>query len=136
VFLVYTGTKIIRHTRRAKESRPEARSAPTVVLVSDEPTSAVSLTRINGKRAATPLLAALFVVEISDIVFASTVPILAVSNEAYRFASSFASGCGRCTSAHNAKDASTTLAARCILSLGLKMTPVARVEINTYLSLA
>ncbi len=53
--------------------------------VSDELDGQKFLTRINGRRAATPLLAALVVVEITDVIFAvDSVPaILAVSHEQY-----------------------------------------------------
>jgi len=87
VFLVYTGTKIIRH--RDDEGEEQATRGlgllRRVLPVSDELDSQHFLTRIGGRRAATPLLAALVVVELTDIVFAvDSVPaILAVSNEAY-----------------------------------------------------
>ena len=53
--------------------------------VADELDGQKFFTRINGRRAATPLLAALVVVEITDIIFAvDSVPaILAVSNEPF-----------------------------------------------------
>lgn len=86
-FLVYTGAKIIRHRD------DEGDNAKTVGLsllkrfvpVSETFDGQKFLTRIDGKRAATPLLAALVVVETTDIVFAvDSVPaILAVSNEPY-----------------------------------------------------
>ncbi len=74
VFLIYTGAKIIRH--RADEGQSEATRGLGLLR---------KITRLNGRRAATPLLAALFVVEVTDIIFAvDSVPaILAVSNEPY-----------------------------------------------------
>ena len=87
VFLVYTGARIIRH--RDDEGDDEATRGlgllRRVMPVSDELDGQKFVTRINGKRAATPLLAALVVVEITDIIFAvDSVPaILAVSNESY-----------------------------------------------------
>ena len=87
VFLVYTGAKIIRH--RADEGKEEATRGlgflHKIMPVSDELDGQKFFTRLNGRRAATPLLAALFVIELTDIVFAvDSVPaILAVSNEAY-----------------------------------------------------
>ena len=87
VFLVYTGAKIIRH--RADEGESEATRGLSILRrimpVSDELDGQRFLTRINGKLAATPLLAALFVVEVTDVIFAvDSVPaILAVSNEPY-----------------------------------------------------
>jgi tellurite resistance protein TerC len=87
VFLIYTGAKIIRH--RADEG--EAGSTRglgllrKVMPVSDQLDGQKFFTRLNGKRAATPLFAALVVVEITDVIFAvDSVPaILAVSNEPY-----------------------------------------------------
>jgi tellurite resistance protein TerC len=87
VFLVYTGAKIIRH--RDDEDQEESTRGlgllHKVMPVSEELDGQKFFTRINGRRAATPLLAALFVVEITDIIFAvDSVPaILAVSNESY-----------------------------------------------------
>ncbi len=86
-FLVYTGAKIIRH--RADEGEKEATRGlgllRRVMPVTDEFDGQKFLTRINGKWAATPLLAALVVVEVTDVIFAvDSVPaILAVSNEPY-----------------------------------------------------
>jgi tellurite resistance protein TerC len=87
VFLVYTGAKIIRH--RADEGQTEATHGlgllRRIMPVSDQLDGQKFFTRINAKRAATPLLAALFVIEITDIIFAvDSVPaILAVSNEPF-----------------------------------------------------
>ena len=87
VFLVYTGAKIIRH--RDDEAEDESTRGlgvlRKVMPVTDELDGQRFFTRLNGKRAATPLLAALVVVEVTDIIFAvDSVPaILAVSNESY-----------------------------------------------------
>lgn len=87
VFLVFTGAKIIRH--RADEGEPEAarglRILGKIMPVSDQFDGQRFFTMLNGHRAATPLLSALFVVEITDIIFAvDSVPaILAVSHEPY-----------------------------------------------------
>ncbi len=87
VFLVYTGVKIVRH--RDDEGDVEATRGVGLLgrfmPVSDELDGQKFFTRIGGKRAATPLLAALFVVELTDVIFAvDSVPaILAVSNEPY-----------------------------------------------------
>jgi tellurite resistance protein TerC len=87
VFLVYTGVKIIRH--RADEGAKEATRGlgllHKIMPVSDQLDGQKFFTRLNGRRAATPLLSALFVVEITDVIFAvDSVPaILAVSNEPY-----------------------------------------------------
>jgi tellurite resistance protein TerC len=87
VFLIYTGAKIIRH----RDDEGETGSTRGLGLlrkimpVSDELDGQKFFTRINGRRAATPLLAALVVVEVTDVIFAvDSVPaILAVSNEPY-----------------------------------------------------
>ena len=87
VFLIFTGAKIIRH--RDDEGTEEATRGlgilRKIMPVSDELDGQKFFTRINGKRAATPLLAALFVVEVTDLIFAvDSVPaILAVSNEPF-----------------------------------------------------
>jgi tellurite resistance protein TerC len=87
VFLVFTGLKVIRHRddEGTKESTRGLGLLRKLMPVSDELDGQKFFTRINGKRAATPLLAALFVVEITDVIFAvDSVPaILAVSNEPY-----------------------------------------------------
>jgi len=87
VFLVFTGVRIVRH--RDDEGDVEAARGAgllgRVMPVSNELDGQKFFTRIGGKRAATPLLAALFVVELTDVIFAmDSVPaILAVSNEPY-----------------------------------------------------
>jgi tellurite resistance protein TerC len=87
VFLVYTGAKIIRH--RDDEGDAEATRGLGLLRrfmpVSPELDGQKFFTVINGKRAATPLLAALVVVEVTDVIFAvDSVPaILALSNEPY-----------------------------------------------------
>ena len=87
VFLIFTGAKIIRH--RADEGKKESTRGlgllRRLMPVTDELDGQKFFTRVNGKRAATPLLAALFVIEITDVIFAvDSVPaILAVSNESF-----------------------------------------------------
>ncbi len=87
VFLIYTGAKIIRH--RADEGKGEATRGlgllRRVMPVSNEFDGQRFITRIDGRLAATPLLAALFVVEVTDVIFAvDSVPaILAVSQEPF-----------------------------------------------------
>ena len=87
VFLIYTGAKIIRHRDDEGE---EAKTTglgllKKVMPVSPEFDGQKFITRMNGKAVATPLLAALVVVEATDVIFAvDSVPaILAVSNEPY-----------------------------------------------------
>ncbi len=87
VFLVFTGLRVIRH----REDEGEDASAAGLGLlrrimpVSDEYDGHKFLTMRNGVRTATPLLAALVVVEVTDVIFAvDSVPaVLAVSNEPY-----------------------------------------------------
>jgi tellurite resistance protein TerC len=87
VFLIFTGVKVIRH--RSDEGSNESTRGlgllRKVVPVSEQFDGHRFLTRIDGRRVATPLLAALVVVEITDVIFAvDSVPaILAVSHEAY-----------------------------------------------------
>lgn len=87
VFLVMTGIKILRH--RADEGHGEATRGMTVlrkiIPVTDELHGQRFFTRIDARLVATPLLAALVVVEITDVIFAvDSVPaILAVSNEPF-----------------------------------------------------
>ncbi len=87
VFLVFTGFRVIRH--RADEGQHGATRGigllRRVMPVSNALDGQRFFTRINGVRAATPLLAALVVIEITDVIFAvDSVPaILAVSHEPY-----------------------------------------------------
>ena len=85
--LIVTGLKILRHRNDEGEKEHTAGVGllRRIMPVSEELDGHKFLTRINGKRAATPLLAALVVVELTDVIFAvDSVPaILAVSNEAF-----------------------------------------------------
>ncbi|MDO8362610.1 MAG: TerC family protein [Actinomycetota bacterium] len=85
--LIVTGLKILKHRNDEGEKEHTAGLGllRRVMPVSDELDGHKFLTRINGKRAATPLLAALVVVELTDVIFAvDSVPaILAVSNEPF-----------------------------------------------------
>jgi tellurite resistance protein TerC len=87
IFLVYTGIKVIRH--RDDEDQESAQRGIGLlrrfIPVTDKFDGHSFLTRIDGKRAATPLLAALVVVEVTDVIFAvDSVPaILAVSREPF-----------------------------------------------------
>ena len=87
LFLVFTGIKIIRH--RDDEGKEEATRGlgllRRVMPVSDQLDGHKFFTKMNGVRAATPLLAALVVIEVTDVIFAvDSVPaILAVSNEPF-----------------------------------------------------
>ena len=86
LFLIYTGIKVYRH--RAQEGSGAARMTAFVQRFMPVTASFDGhrfLTKVKGKRTATPLLAALVVVELTDVVFAvDSVPaILAVSHEPY-----------------------------------------------------
>lgn len=87
IFLIYTGIKIVRGGD--KEANPSnsrtmqlfRRFVPSV----DHYEGQKMWTRVNGRRFATPLLAVLVIVEVSDVVFAvDSVPaVLAVSREQF-----------------------------------------------------
>ena len=86
VFLIYTGAKVIRH--RDDEGEGATKIIAFVrrfVPISNTLDGQKFFTKIDGKRVATPLLAALVVVEITDVIFAvDSVPaILAVSREPF-----------------------------------------------------
>ncbi len=87
VFLIYTGFRVLRHR---DDEGDEASTTGLGLLkrfvpVTDEFDGQRFFTKVNGQRAATPLLAALIVVEATDVIFAvDSVPaILAVSREQY-----------------------------------------------------
>jgi tellurite resistance protein TerC len=87
VFLVYTGVKVVRH-RPDEGVHGHDRAVLLLrrfVHVSPTLDGHRFFTRVEGRRAATPLLAALVAVEFTDIVFAvDSVPaILAVSHEPF-----------------------------------------------------
>lgn len=86
IFLIYTGARVIRH--RDDEGEGAVRAIEFVrrfMPVTDEFHGQKFFTIEKGARMATPLLAALVVVEVTDVIFAvDSVPaILAVSNEPY-----------------------------------------------------
>jgi tellurite resistance protein TerC len=87
LFLVYTGIRVVRHRPdEGTEGHDRAvRLLRRVMPVSPELNGHHFFTRVDGKRVATPLLAALVAIESSDVVFAvDSVPaILAVSQEPY-----------------------------------------------------
>jgi len=86
-FLIFTGLKIIRHREDEGENTSTAglgllkRVMPVTETIDGEKFFTVQ----NGKRAATPLFAALVVIEVTDVIFAlDSVPaVLAVSNEPF-----------------------------------------------------
>ena len=85
--LIVTGLKILRHRNDEGEKEHTAgiRLLKKVMPVSDELDGHKFFTKVNAKRAATPLFAALVVVELTDVIFTvDSVPaILAVSNEPF-----------------------------------------------------
>jgi TerC family integral membrane protein len=147
VFLVYTGVKVLRH--RADEGQHQATRGlgllRKVMPVSDELDGQHFFTRIDGRRAATPLFAALVVIEITDVIFAvDSVPaILAVSNEPYLvFASNAFAILGLralyfllATAKERFHYLSHALGA-ILIFVGIKMSISHWFHINTYVSLA
>jgi tellurite resistance protein TerC len=146
VFLVYTGLKIIRH-RADEEEKQSTRGLGLlrkIMPVSDELDGQKFFTRINARRAATPLLAALFVVELTDIIFAvDSVPaILAVSNEPFIVFASNAFAILGLRAMYfllaNAKERFHYLShalGGILIFVGVKMTISHWIHLNTYLSL-
>jgi tellurite resistance protein TerC len=147
VFLVFTGAKIIRH--RADEGKKEATHGlgllRKLMPVSEEFDGHKFFTRVNAKRAATPLLAALVVVEITDVIFAvDSVPaILAVSNETYLIFASNAFAILGLRAMYfllaNAKERFHYLShalGGILIFVGLKMAVSHWYHMNTYASLA
>ena len=87
VFLIYTGVQVFRHRsdEEEKSATPGMGLLSKVMPISEELDGQKFFTRLNGRRAATPLLAACVALSIADVVFAvDSVPaILAVSKEPY-----------------------------------------------------
>jgi tellurite resistance protein TerC len=146
-FLVFTGLKIIRH--RADEGKDEATHGlgllRRIMPVSPDFDGHKFLTKVNGKRAATPLLAALVVVEATDVIFAvDSVPaILAVSHEPFLVFASNAFAilglramyfllAGAREKFHYLSHALGAI----LIFVGVKMTVAHWLHVNTYLSLA
>lgn len=147
LFLVYTGAKIIRH--RADEGDDQATRGlgllRKVMPVSDELDGQRFFTRVGARRAATPLLAALVVVEVTDIIFAvDSVPaILAVSNESFLVFASNAFAILGLRAMYfllaNAKERFHYLShalGGILIFVGVKMSISHWVHMNTYVSLA
>ena len=147
VFLVYTGVKVLRH--RADEGQHQATRGlgllRKVMPVSEQLDGQHFFTRIDGRRAATPLFAALVVIEITDVIFAvDSVPaILAVSNEPYLVFASNAFAIPRLRPLYfllaTAKDRFHYLShalGAILIFVGIKMSISHWYHINTYVSLA
>lgn len=147
VFLIYTGIKIFRH-RHDEEQEGATRGLGLlrrVMPVSDTLDGQKFFTKINGKRAATPLLAALIVVEVTDVIFAvDSVPaILAVSHEPFLVFASNAFAILGLRAMYfllaNAKEKFYYLShalGGVLVFVGIKMTVSRWLHMNTYLSLA
>ena len=147
LFLMYTGIKVLRH--RADEGQHQATRGlgllRKVMPVSEELDGQHFFTRINGRRAATPLFAALVVIEITDVIFAvDSVPaILAVSNEPYLVFASNAFAILGLRALYfllaTAKDRFHYLShalGAILIFVGIKMSLSHWYHINTYVSLA
>ncbi|MGI9594735.1 MAG: TerC/Alx family metal homeostasis membrane protein, partial [Acidimicrobiales bacterium] len=87
VFLIYTGIRIIRHREDEGEDTTTAglKLLRRFMPVSEEYDGQKFFTKLDGRRAATPLFAALVVVEATDVVFAvDSVPAsFGVANDPY-----------------------------------------------------
>jgi len=147
VFLIYTGVKIFRHRNEdeAREATAGLSLLRRFVPVTDELDGHKFFTKQNAKRAATPLFAALVVVEATDIIFAvDSVPaILAVSHESFIVLSSNAFAILGLRAMYfllaNAKEKFVYLShalGGILVFVGIKMTISHWVHVNTYLSLA
>ena len=147
LFLVYSGIKIIRH--RAAEGHDEATRGlgllRKIMPVTDTFDGHKFFTKVNAKRAATPLFAALVVIEVTDVIFAvDSVPaILAVSHEPYLVFASNAFAILGLRAMYfllaNAKEQFYYLShalGGVLVFVGLKMTASHWYHMNTYLSLA
>ena len=147
IFLVYTGVRIFRH--RNEDEQEEAAHGLSllrrIMPITNEFDGHKFITRQNAKRAATPLFAALVVVEATDIIFAvDSVPaILAVSHEAFIVLSSNAFAILGLRAMYfllaNAKEKCFYLShalGGILVFVGVKMSISHWVHVNTYLSLA
>ena len=147
VFLMFTGVRVLRH--RADEGQHQATRGlgllRKVMPISEELDGQKFFTRIDARRAATPLFAALVVIEITDVIFAvDSVPaILAVSNEPYLVFASNAFAILGLRALYfllaTAKDRFHYLShalGAILIFVGIKMSISHWVHINTYVSLA
>ena len=146
-FLVYTGMKVIRHRNdeTTRGATPGMALLRRVMPVSDTLDGQKFFTRLNGRRAATPLLAALVVIEVTDVIFAvDSVPaILAVSKEPYLVFASNAFAILGLRAMYfllaNAKDRFHYLShalGGILVLVGIKMTISHWIHVDTYASLA
>jgi tellurite resistance protein TerC len=148
VFLIYTGVKVFRHRNDDEEGRtstPGLGLLRRFIPVTDQYDGHNFFTKINGKRAATPLFAALVVIELTDVIFAvDSVPaILAVSHETFLVFSSNAFAILGLRAMYfllaDAKERFHYLShalGAILVFVGVKMTIGHWYHLNTYLSLA
>ena len=147
VFLIFTGARIIRHRDDEGEDAKTTGLGllRRVMPVTQEFHGQKFLTRVDGRRAATPLLAALVVVEATDVIFAvDSVPaILAVSNEPYLVLASNAFAILGLRAMYfllaNARERFHYLShalGGILIFVGIKMTLTRWYHLNTYVSLA
>jgi tellurite resistance protein TerC len=147
LFLVFSGVKIIRH--RADEGHDGATRGlgllRRVMPVTDTFDGHKFFTRVDAKRAATPLFAALVVIEVTDVIFAvDSVPaILAVSQEPYLVFASNAFAILGLRAMYfllaNAKERFHYLShalGGILVFVGIKMAAAHWFHMNTYVSLA
>ena len=147
VFLVYSGLKMIRHR---EDENVDASTRGLGLLrrfmrIRDEYDGHRFFTRLDGVRCATPLFAALVVVEVTDVIFAvDSVPaVLAVSNEPYLVLASNAFAILGLRAMYfllaNARERFHYLShalGGILIFVGLKMTASHWFHLDTYLSLA
>jgi tellurite resistance protein TerC len=147
VFLIYTGIKVFRHRNDDEErtSTPGLGLLRRFIPVTDQYDGHNFFTKVNGKRAATPLFAALVVVELTDVIFAvDSVPaILAVSHETFLVFSSNAFAILGLRAMYfllaDAKERFHYLShalGAILVFVGVKMTIGHWYHLNTYVSLA
>ncbi len=146
VFLIYTGVKILRH-REDEQHESGAKLLDFIrgfIPMTDEFDGHKFFTRRNAKRVATPLFAALVVIELTDVVFAfDSVPaVLAVSNEPFIVFSSNAFAILGLRAMYfllaNARERFHYLShalGAILVFVGVKMAISERIHVNTYLSL-
>ena len=145
-FLIYTGAKIMRH----RDDEGDAAKTTGLGLlkrimpVTESYDGHNFITRIDGRKVATPLLAALVVIEATDVIFAvDSVPaILAVSNEPYLILASNAFAILGLRAMYfllaNARERFHYLShalGGILIFVGLKMTLTEWYHVNTYVSL-
>jgi len=146
VFLIYTGVKIFLHRNQdeAEEATHGLSLLRKIMPITKEFDGHKFFTRQNAKLAATPLFAALVVIEVTDIIFAvDSVPaILAVSNESFIVLSSNAFAILGLRAMYfllaNAKEKFKYLShalGGILVFVGIKMTLSHWYHMNTYASL-